>query len=403
MISESKPGHFLTISALVFFTGAFYPYLLERIGDINQNSNSIRLQILFSSIYFFCALITFSRFLNNQNSGFAQFRFSLIFAAILIGSSFWSFDPAITFRNGFAYLGTIFFAITVYAHCRTINKLFFDLFSAIRIGCVSSLLLSIISGQFLSGNGIGYKGVFVHKNTFGAIMSLGLILSIYFWFLEKLKFGLIWTLALTWALFMSKSSSAQITAICAISLLLITLTIRKSTKNIQFMLFSNLIILISIAILYLLARNTSTEEITQFTTGKDSTFTGRTRIWSVAINALKDNHFLYGYGYNSFWFSPESRLLNQYLVGFKNFNTHNGYLEIMLSVGFIGLAYYMFIIFSNLIRSFRDDSFILVLPLTIWFLLSNLTESTFISQNTLLPMMLVFLNPIRKESNRKNE
>ena len=152
-----------------------------------------------------------------------------------------------------------------------------------------------------------------------------------------------------------------------------------------------------------LAKNISVNALAQTTTGKDATFTGRTKIWNVAINALDGEHFFLGYGYNAFWFSPESRSLNQYLVGFKNYNTHNGYLEIMLSVGALGLILFLFLLIRNVIESLKGASFVVILPLTVWFMASNFTESIFITQNTLIPMLLVFLRPDKIEKRGKVE
>jgi O-antigen ligase len=71
----------------------------------------------------------------------------------------------------------------------------------------------------------------------------------------------------------------------------------------------------------------------------DVTFTGRTSIWLFVLESLR-GHWLLGYGLHSFWnvgpISPNLaapdhfiRLLNQ---------AHNGFLDLILSVGIIGLA-----------------------------------------------------------------
>lgn len=394
---------FLSIGIMLFFSGAFYPYVLAQVGDINENANSRQLQILFSLIYFLCLLVGFSDFFNQRKIDYARHKLPLIFALFLVFSSVWSFDPAITFRNGIAYLGTIVLAITLQANSRSMNHLLHDLLIALRIGCISSLALAIGPGDYLGQNGLGFSGVFVHKNSFGAAMSLGVLLSLFFLIKMKSTFSIIWFALMLISLFLSNSTTSQVTALVGSLFLLLTSTLERSVVRDRLILITTFILFVLTIFLTFLAKNLTVNTISLSTTGKDATFTGRTRIWDVAINALDGAHLFFGYGYNAFWFSPESRSLNQYLVGFKNYNTHNGYLEILLSVGAIGLIFFLFLITRNVIESLKNSCFVIVLPLTVWFLVSNLTESVFITQNTLIPMLLVLLRPDRIKEGKLND
>lgn len=391
--SGSLPKDFIKIMTITFFSGAFYPFVLARIGDIDENANSRQLQVLFSLIYLFCILIGFSDFFNERNINYARHKLPFVFAAFLVFSSIWSFDPVVTFRNGIAYLGTIVLAITLQAKSRNLDHVLRNILIALQIGCFSSLVLLLFSGNYRGEDGIGFPGVYVHKNSFGAAMSLGLLLSLYFWIKKKTRSSYFWFPLFLISLLSSNSTTAQFTALVGCSFVLFTSTLERSEKRDRLVMISTAILFSLTALLTLLARNVTVGALTETTSGKDATFTGRTRIWSVAINSLDNDHFFLGYGYNAFWFSPESRSLNQYLVGFKNYNTHNGFLEIMLSVGIVGLIIFLFILIKNVIDSSKSDNFVIVLPLTVWFLASNLTESLFITQNTLIPMLLVFLKP----------
>ncbi len=386
----------LRLGIMVLFSGAFYPYILASIGDINQNENSLRLQILFSLVYLSCLLIAFSDYLNNRDIEYARHKLSIFFAAFLVLSSAWSFDPVVTFRNGVAYFGTILLAIILRAKSRDLNHLLIDLLRALRIGAVSSITLVLFSPNYRGEGGQGFAGVYVHKNSFGAAMSLGILLSLYFMICRKSRFSIMWFTLFLVALYLSNSSTAQMTAVIGSLFVFLTTTLQRSMTRNRLVIISTFVLLVIMMFLILLAKNITINNVTLTTTGKDATFTGRTKIWEVAINALSGDQFLLGYGYNSFWFSPKSRSLNQYLVGFKNYNTHNGFLEIMLSVGVIGLLLFLVILFKNVIESMKNENFVIVLPLTIWFLVSNLTESLFIIQNSLLPMLLVFLKPDKK-------
>lgn len=69
--------------------------------------------------------------------------------------------------------------------------------------------------------------------------------------------------------------------------------------------------------------------------GKDPTLTGRTEIWAIVLGQQTSR--LLGAGYESFWLGP--RLLRIWGAGQGHLTeSHNGYLEIYLNLGFIGTS-----------------------------------------------------------------
>jgi O-antigen ligase len=67
--------------------------------------------------------------------------------------------------------------------------------------------------------------------------------------------------------------------------------------------------------------------------GRDETFTGRTWIWEAVIPEFKHMPWL-GHGFQSFW-TTEWRAM---VFGMPY--AHNGYLDILLELGVVGLALY---------------------------------------------------------------
>jgi exopolysaccharide production protein ExoQ len=71
------------------------------------------------------------------------------------------------------------------------------------------------------------------------------------------------------------------------------------------------------------------------TIGRDPTLTDRTEIWAL-LTSVNENH-LVGTGYESFWLG--SRLEKIWSIySWKPLEAHNGYLEIFLSLGWVGVA-----------------------------------------------------------------
>jgi O-antigen ligase len=112
--------------------------------------------------------------------------------------------------------------------------------------------------------------------------------------------------------------------------------------------------------------------------GRDPTLTDRTFIWKAVLN--QHTNPLVGTGYESFWLGPRLERVWQ-LAGGVN-EAHNGYLEIYLNLGGIGVA----LLLALLIASYRTiwkrfaSSFALAsFSLTMWtvILFYNVTEAAF--------------------------
>lgn len=113
--------------------------------------------------------------------------------------------------------------------------------------------------------------------------------------------------------------------------------------------------------------------------GRDATLTGRTDLWANLLNIRIDP--LIGVGYKSFWVGPwVLGLWEKY--AFRVNQAHNGYLEIYLNGGLIGVGLLLAMIVSTgskLKKELLDgDNFgIFIFSLFITALISNLTEATF--------------------------
>jgi exopolysaccharide production protein ExoQ len=124
--------------------------------------------------------------------------------------------------------------------------------------------------------------------------------------------------------------------------------------------------------------------------GKDPTLTGRTDIWNLVLS-LKANP-LVGTGFESFWLGP--RLEKMWAVYWWHpIEAHNGYLEVFLNLGWVGIACFAALIVSgyrNAFAAFRrkpQTNGIRIAFLVIA-VIYNLTES---SVRVLNPVWILFL------------
>jgi exopolysaccharide production protein ExoQ len=108
--------------------------------------------------------------------------------------------------------------------------------------------------------------------------------------------------------------------------------------------------------------------------------TGRVPLWEVMTSEIGQRPWL-GSGFAAFW-SPENYAWVEQVVGFHAVSAHNGYLDMLLSTGAIGLAILLtFCVYTMALgirRARRGDplGWIVFLLLT-FYVLQNLTVSTF--------------------------
>jgi O-antigen ligase len=119
--------------------------------------------------------------------------------------------------------------------------------------------------------------------------------------------------------------------------------------------------------------------------GKDTTLTGRTLFWPMLFQKILERPW-FGYGVSGFW-QPwrgfDNPAIDVKLPYFVPDHAHNGLLELVLVLGLIGLALFLFsfaetifIAISELLKAPKDLN-ILPLILLIFIALSSFSESGF--------------------------
>jgi O-antigen ligase len=112
--------------------------------------------------------------------------------------------------------------------------------------------------------------------------------------------------------------------------------------------------------------------------GRNSTLTDRTLIWNTVLS-LHTNPLL-GTGYESFWLGPRLQKVWQTIPGISE--SHNGYLEIYLNLGGIGLTLvvgFLIASYGRICKRIGTSSALTSLSLAVWTILLfyNITEAAF--------------------------
>lgn len=315
-------------------------------------------------------------------------------------SMLWSIDPGATFRRLSHLIG-------VYVVCATVCLVGWDArrFQSVLRPVVTAMLVgSILFGlarpdlaislpDLAAGDpGGNWRGLTNHKNALGSVASFGAILWFHAFLYRDAKW---WAIVVGMAssiacLRLSGSSTSQLGSLMVMAFLLSSkLTpprMRSYVTPIVITVFLITISLYVLAVMKLVPGLDALISSATSTVGKDSTFTGRTPIWAL-VKAHIQQHPLIGTGYGAFWVGPFDTSPSYEFVRRLYFypgEAHNGYLDIINDLGYVGLLLLAGFVVRYLVLSFRvlridRTQGLLYLSLMFYFLLSNLTELTWVS------------------------
>nr|WP_279239895.1 O-antigen ligase family protein [Scytonema sp. UIC 10036] len=116
--------------------------------------------------------------------------------------------------------------------------------------------------------------------------------------------------------------------------------------------------------------------------GKDPTLTGRTPLWAIAISRLMERPF-FGYGRGAYW-APGSNFAveaGKSISGWIPPHAHNGFLDIALDLGLVGLSLFLISFLFSFVRALKrayatkDAEELWPLAFLTFLAMNNMTES----------------------------
>jgi exopolysaccharide production protein ExoQ len=264
---------------------------------------------------------------------------------------------------------------------------------------LGSILFTIISPELAIEVGEGtlkdaWRGLMSQKNGFGQLASFGFIFWIHGWLARQvtpwraLLFG---GCAAACVVFSRSSTSLIASIFVAIFLLMLLRAPTAWRRAMPYLIaaFAALVLTYALAILNLVpGLGILLRPITALT-GKDMTFSDRSVIWDIIKEHIQFRPFL-GSGYGAYWIGPVPTSESYTFLGRMYFypnEAHNGYLEIVNDLGFIGLIVllgYLILYLRQALRLLRFDRNQAALYLAIFFqqAIVNLSESCWLIVNS---------------------
>jgi exopolysaccharide production protein ExoQ len=262
--------------------------------------------------------------------------FLIAFFVWCIASVFWSIDRGQTLQQlfrEFSRIIAITVATSVLGYRRTRNTMRALLFVSIVASFVWWALFPAESFIPLEGEvETGLRVFFGNKNTLAKVALLSILFMVSEKQLHRKRF--IWVIAAAILLRFTTATTALFAALLGAAIYLII--VWSERLNSRGRTLSRFFAVLFGLLLFAIASVTSVSSLIS-ATGKDTTLTGRTEIWRVAV-PFAQAELVKGYGFGAIWESevgpgPE---INRQVGDFPVTDAHNTYLEQVLQVGVVG-------------------------------------------------------------------
>lgn len=321
----------------------------------------------------------------------------LLFVITATLSVLWSADSAATMRRLFR-LYVLFLACLAFALVGWNRQRFQQVLRpVVTFVLIGSIIFGFTSPDLAIERGTTYelagawKGLTMQKNSLGTLATMGVLLWTHALFAGESRkvYALIGLAASLACVILSRSSTAIFTsALCVGFLFLLMGTRPVMRRYLPYIVgtFAAIVITYSLAVLNLVPGLSLLLEPVMAMTGKDLSFSGRTTIWNIIIESIHQRPLL-GAGYGAYWTGPFPTSLSYPFVSRTYIypsQSHNGYLEVVNDLGYLGGIILMGFIVTFLrqsIRMIKIDKSQAALYLAVLFqgLIANLTEAHWFS------------------------
>ena len=263
---------------------------------------------------------------------------------LAILSAIWSQQPPVSFVRG-----TYYFIDTLFAYWLITKLTSSQLRSFVMmIGCAVSLCSIFLVLAFPRFGLVGtlahlgaWQGIFAEKNHAGEAMVFLLTPVVDFSRRLTLKRAL-YAAVVLFLVIMSQSRTAWIAAVLYPLVMYVLYLAKRVESRLALLVAVGTTATVGVSLAVIIPN--LAEILGLF--GRDLTLTGRTEVWKLVLQAIGDRPLL-GYGYSAFWQGLTGASGKIILtLGWAFGYAHDGYLEVLLQVGIVGLVIVLCVLFS---------------------------------------------------------
>lgn len=313
-----------------------------------------------------------------------QFLLMVLFIALVLASTQWSAYPNYTLRRSVLIAGATAFALFFSVRFDFIQQL-----KILAIALSATVLICLAFGIFLPTYGVmslpphvgAWRGTHMHKNDLGpqmAFISIFLV-SVSSARIFRGRAQLLLSGMILCAVFLTIASKSTTAVLALLTMGLIFVVCNFLRLNYRYMVtfVSFIMLMAGVATVYL---QTNLGVFLGYF-GKGTDLSGRTDIWPPIMTMISQKPLL-GYGYEGFWRGEGSPATFVWQVaGWPSPHAHNGFLDILLAIGWVGgllflVSFLMTLSTSfKLIRLTKMTCTICPVIVLVFIMLNNITES----------------------------
>lgn len=385
---------FFLITAVIVLSGAFISLIGIQNGYFDLvDGEDPRLRMIYSAIY----LMMLPPLLLRYKALFYVISHNLLWVGLILLtllSTLWSDTPDLTLRRSFALMATTLFGI-YFGIAFSVRHQIRILLIAFFIIWIGSLILIFVQPEYgiMSGLDAGrWRGGFINKNLFGRFLSLFLILLMLYTLTMNKGNLLLWgsIFGIGPCLIFTESVTAWLVTGSMVGVLIIQrTTLRKNARFVVPFFFLALALFLVISIFVI----NNIDGLFNFLE-RDMSLTGRTSLWSASLKMLLEKPWL-GYGYSSFWYNRSGARGLMPLQFDWAPHSHNGFLDLGLDLGIVGVGLYAITFVALLVKSLKlskhNASLESSWPLLyfVFILLNNFTESLQLQSHSIYWVLFV--------------
>jgi exopolysaccharide production protein ExoQ len=375
------------VAALLVFAGGFTA-VLRYVGLADETGLGAPRQILLPPVYLISAGILLLRPAGLLQAA-ARNKPILVLTALALVSWVWSEAPMLTLKRGAMLIGSTLFGLYLVTrfHQRELLRLLGWALGIIAVLSVAFVLLFPDRGIAAGLHQGAWTGIYGEKNGFGRYMALGTLVFIALAMQGKRSWPA-WLGAGLCALLvvLSRSTTALVALVCALGMVAVVPILRQRGLLLVSLGILALVFIVNSAVLTIWNLDAATAAL-----GKNATLSGRVPLWSALIENIREKPVL-GSGYNAFWIGESgapSALQFEVTGGWDVWHAHNGFLDLALELGLLGVLVFLIgylVAFGRAVRTLRSSTFgagFWSVAFLVFLLATSVSESTLLRYNSL--------------------
>jgi len=311
------------------------------------------MKVFWACIY----LVVILRLIPRYRQVLGLFRYNKCFALLLllaIYSTRWSVDPRLTLSKSLPLLLSALIGLDFarrYSIGEQLRLVWMVLATVMVLGVIAQVFFPGVVPDLDFEPGGAWNGIVVNKNTWARLIVLtGIVLLSRPRPTRRSSVAFAMLMVMIMALLAASRSAGGL-------LIMTTMLFVFGFSKVLHWRRATLIVLgSSLAALFALAFSYVLQNLDQTTAllGKDATLTGRTPIWRETLRFVQKSP-VWGYGFAAFWsqLSRPGRLVRE-AINWDNLpHSHNGYIDLALQIGGVGLFLYFAAFFIGMRRAVR--------------------------------------------------